>query len=100
MCIRDSYNMVYGFGQQIYAQNNGGEINLNTLNRQQQHDYFQQVYALGRQYIASNPVEFGDIDSRPTDRRENYVKRCVGLPGQTLQIKNRIVCLLYTSRCV
>lgn len=87
------YNMVYGFGQQIYAQNNGGEINLSTLNRQQQHDYFQQVYALGRQYIASNPVEFGDIDSRPTDRRENYVKRCVGLPGQTLQIKNRIVYL-------
>ena len=87
------YNMVYGFGQQIYAQNNGGEINLNTLNRQQQHDYFQQVYVLGRQYIASNPVEFGDIDSRPTDRRENYVKRCVGLPGQTLQIKNRIVYL-------
>lgn len=87
------YNMVYGFGQQIYAQNNGGEVNLNTLNRQQQHDYFQQVYALGRQYIASNPVEFGDIDSRPTDRRENYVKRCVGLPGQTLQIKNRIVYL-------
>lgn len=87
------YNMVYGFGQQIYAQNNGGEINLNTLNRLQQHDYFQQVYALGRQYIASNPVEFGDIDSRPTDRRENYVKRCVGLPGQTLQIKNRIVYL-------
>lgn len=87
------YNMVYGFGQQIYAQNNGGEINLNTLNRQQQHDYFQQVYALGRQYIANNPVEFGDIDSRPTDRRENYVKRCVGLPGQTLQIKNRIVYL-------
>lgn len=85
--------MVYGFGQQIYAQNNGGEINLNTLNRQQQHDYFQQVYVLGRQYIASNPVEFGDIDSRPTDRRENYVKRCVGLPGQTLQIKNRIVYL-------
>ena len=87
------YNMVYGFGQQIYAQNNGGEINLNTLSRLQQHDYFQQVYALGRKYIAGNPVEFGDIDSRPTDRRENYVKRCVGLPGQTLQIKNRIVYL-------
>lgn len=87
------YSMVYGFGQQIYTQNNGGEINLNTLNKQQQHDYFEQVYALGRQYVANNPVQFGDIDSRPTDRRENYVKRCVGLPGQTLQIKNRIVYL-------
>ena len=87
------YSMVYGFGQQIFEQNNGGPIDLNALNKQQQHDYFEQVYALGRQYVASNPVEFGSIDSRPTDRRENYVKRCVGLPGQTLQIKNRIVYL-------
>jgi signal peptidase I len=30
---------------------------------------------------------------RPVDRRENYVKRCVGLPGQFLQVKNRIVYL-------
>ena len=29
--------------------------------------------------------------SRPTDRRENYVKRCVGLPGQTLEIRNNII---------
>ena len=87
------YSMVYGFGQQIFEQNNGAPIDFNTLNKQQQHDYFEQVYALGRQYVASNPVEFGSIDSRPTDRRENYVKRCVGLPGQTLQIKNRIVYL-------
>lgn len=87
------YSMVYGFGQQIFEQNNGVPIDLNTLNKQQQHDYFEQVYALGRQYVASNPVEFGSIDSRPTDRRENYVKRCIGLPGQTLQIKNRIVYL-------
>ena len=36
---------------------------------------------------------YGEIESRPTDRRENYVKRCVGLPGQTLQIKNKIVYL-------
>ena len=35
----------------------------------------------------------GGLDWRPTDRRENYVKRCVGLPGQTLQIKNKIVYL-------
>ena len=27
------------------------------------------------------------------DRRENYVKRCVGLPGQTLEIKDRIIYL-------
>ena len=87
------YSMVYSFGQQLYAQNKGGEVNLYTMNKQQQHDYFKKVYALGRQYIANNEAQFGEIDSRPTDRRENYVKRCVGLPGQILQIKNRIVYL-------
>lgn len=28
---------------------------------------------------------------RPVDRRENFVKRCVGLPGQTVEIKNDIL---------
>ncbi|MDO4497013.1 MAG: signal peptidase I [Bacteroidales bacterium] len=32
-----------------------------------------------------------DDDSRPVDRRENYVKRCIGLPGETLQIIDRQV---------
>ena len=35
----------------------------------------------------------GSIHWRPVDRRENYVKRCVGLPGMTLQVKNDIVYL-------
>ena len=37
--------------------------------------------------------EFGEVDWRPVDRRENYVKRCVGVPGQMLHIKDRIVYL-------
>ena len=85
--------MVYSFGQQILEQNNGAPIDVNNLNPQEQRKYFAQVYALGRSYIEHNPSEYGMIDSRPTDRRENYVKRCVGLPGQTLQIKNHIVYL-------
>ena len=60
---------------------------------QQSYDYFARVYKTGRTYVEQNPQQFGKIMSRPTDRRENYVKRCVGLPGQTLQIKNRIVYL-------
>lgn len=28
---------------------------------------------------------------RPVDRRDNYVKRCVGLPGDTIQIKDAIL---------
>ena len=48
---------------------------------------------MGKSVIQQNPQEFGEIATRPTDRRENYVKRCVGLPGQTLQIKDHIIYL-------
>ncbi len=89
----DYYGMVYSLGQQIYEQNFADAVNPANLNRQEQYDYFKMIYDLGRNYIANNPNTYGSIDSRPTDRRENYVKRCVGLPGQTLQIKNRIIYL-------
>ena len=56
-------------------------------------DFYKTMRAIGRDYIVNNPVEYGSISHRPTDRRENFVKRCVGLPGQTLQIKNRIIYL-------
>lgn len=85
--------LVYPIGEQIYEQAYGSLPTLQTMSIIQQRDFFAQVRAMGRAYIAANPNEFGDISSRPTDRRENYVKRCVGLPGQTLQIKNRIVYL-------
>ncbi len=88
----DYYQMVYSYGKQLYDQANQ-PVNLDSMSLLQQRAYFQHIYALGRAYILQNPNEYGDLISRPTDRRENYVKRCVGLPGQTLQIKNRIVYL-------
>ena len=88
----DYYQMVYSIGDQLMQQN-GQEKDVRAMNPLQQRHYFEQVYATGRNYISSMPGEYGDIISRPTDRRENYGKRCVGLPGQTLQIKNRIVYL-------
>ncbi|MBB3188254.1 S26 family signal peptidase [Microbacter margulisiae] len=45
-----------------------------------------ECYQYGRQIIRDNPQKYGQIIYRPVDRRENYVKRCVGLPGDTLQI--------------
>ena len=89
----DYYAMVYSFGQQIYQSQMPNPITPDSLSPQQQLDYFNMLYNIGRNYIVNNPNEYGSIDHRPTDRRENYVKRCVGLPGQTLQIKNRIVYL-------
>ena len=66
---------------------------LDSLSLADQHQLFADVYNAGRTYLANNVSKYGDIGSRPVDRRENYVKRCVGLPGQTLQIKNHIVYL-------
>jgi len=32
------------------------------------------------------PQEFGEVVVRPVDKRENYIKRCVGIPGDTLSV--------------
>ena len=45
----------------------------------------------GRDAIWRNKEQFGDVIYRPVDRRENYVKRCIGLPGETLKIVNDVV---------
>lgn len=49
-------------------------------------DYLTLCYLYGRDEVHSNKREFGEIVYRPVDRRDHYVKRCVGLPGETLQI--------------
>lgn len=85
----DYYSLCYGYGQSLTTD----KPDLSKMTRSEQRIVYKNYYSLGRQYIKNNPQMFGKVISRPTDRRENYVKRCVGLPGQTLQIKNRIVYL-------
>jgi len=85
----DFYQMCYGIGYQLYPQ----RPDPDALSPEQRLKYFETVYATGRAQIAANFPEYGNIITRPADRRENYVKRCVGLPGQTLQIKDRIIYL-------
>jgi len=85
----DYYQMCYGIGYQLYP----NRPNPDSLSADLRFKYFDAIYEAGRQAVRQNQVEYGEIITRPADRRENYVKRCVGLPGQTLQIKNRIVYL-------
>ena len=54
-------------------------------------DYYSLCLERGRDVVRNNKDVFGDIVYRPVDRRDNYVKRCLGLPGETLQIKDGIV---------
>ena len=89
---QDYYSIVYQNGTALMAQQNPN-IDLSKMNAEQQRDFYAKAYALGRQYVVNNPQTFGPLDNRPVDREENYVKRCVGLPGQTLQIRNRIIYL-------
>jgi signal peptidase I len=39
----------------------------------------------------SKPVSIGGIRHRPMDKKENYIKSCVGLPGENLSIRDRQV---------
>ena len=94
------YEFCYGFGRDIYAQQHPDAVSLDSLPKAKQLDRLQEIYGLGAEYIKSHPnyapngqATLGSVDTRPADRRENYVKRCVGLPGQTLQIKDCIVYL-------
>ncbi len=54
-------------------------------------DYYTLCYYYGKQNVENRKRAFGDIVYRPVDRRENYVKRCVGEPGDSLQIRDNVV---------
>ena len=86
------YHMVYDAGETMYVQEHGMP-DLDSLSSRQVYELYEEIYRLGQEYVKQNEKVLGKVDSRPTDRRENYVKRCVGLPGQTLQIKDHIVYL-------
>lgn len=44
------------------------------------------VEQYGREVIKDDKERFGEVIYRPVDRRQNFVKRAVGLPGQSLKI--------------
>lgn len=67
----------------------GDTVPLNVQNP----DYYTLVKMIGRDAIKYDKAQFGEIVYRPVDRRENYVKRCVGLPGQKFQIKEGVIYL-------
>lgn len=49
-------------------------------------DYHTLVKMFGHKVVNSNKEQFGEVIYRPVDRRENYVKRAVGLPGERIRI--------------
>ena len=78
----DFYSLAYAEGKRRY----GERVDMESLTREQQRTAYDIFYAEGSKLIKGNPRIYGEVIVRPVDRRENYVKRCVGLPGDTLQI--------------
>lgn len=54
-------------------------------------DYYALARQYGRKRIWNDQVNFGRVIYRPVDKRENYIKRCIGIPGDTLQIIDDVV---------
>ena len=74
-------------GKELYP----ARVEMDSLTPEQQYMVYDLYYKAGSQYAKTHPQEFGEIIYRPVDRRENYVKRAVALPGDTLQIIDRAI---------
>ena len=47
-----------------------------------------ELLSAARNHVWSNPEQFGKVVARPPDKREHYVKRCVAIAGDKLEIKD------------
>jgi len=53
-----------------------------TLERQSEVSYYEMVREMGREEVWKQY----HVIARPVDKRENFIKRCIGIPGDKLQI--------------
>ncbi len=48
--------------------------------------YYALVREYGRDRVWNDKSTFGNIIARPVDKKENFIKRCIGIPGDKIQI--------------
>ncbi|HRZ77638.1 MAG TPA: S26 family signal peptidase, partial [Bacteroidales bacterium] len=58
---------------------------------QSNRSYYSLIRQYGRAQVRSSKDYFGDIVYRPVDKRENFIKRCIAIPGDTLRIIDQVV---------
>ncbi|MFA6126960.1 MAG: signal peptidase I [Bacteroidales bacterium] len=58
---------------------------------QSNESFYSLVRRYGRQAVLNNTDAFGKIVVRPVDRRENFIKRCIGTPGDTIEVRHNWV---------
>jgi len=58
---------------------------------QSNRSYYSLIRDYGYKTVNTNKKYFGDITYRPVDKRENFIKRCIAIGGDTIQIKDQKV---------
>jgi signal peptidase I len=87
--IQKPYHRMAGFGKiknddvVVFHFPEGDTVALNI----QAASYHQLVRDYGRERVWSDKRNFGQIVSRPVDKRENYIKRCVAIPGDEVKLE-------------
>ena len=88
--IKNPYKRIAGFGNVknndvvVFNFPEGDTVAVKVQNQ----SYYQLIREYGRDRVWKEKETFGDIIARPVDKRENYIKRCVGISGDVLQYKN------------
>lgn len=96
--IKLPYMRLPGFGRVknndvvVFNYPEGDTVEVSHVSHQNQ-SYYQLSRNFGRENVHNpqflNPQTgkpFGNITVRPVDKRENYIKRCVGIPGDSIEI--------------
>jgi signal peptidase I len=88
--IKNPYRRLQGFGKVknndivVFHFPEGDTVALNMQNQ----SYYQLVRTYGRERIWNDVRNFGEVVARPVDKRENYIKRCIGIPGDEIKMAN------------
>ena len=88
--IHNPYKRLAGFGKVknddvvVFNFPEGDTVATNMQDR----SYYELVRSYGRARVNTDKRTFGDIIYRPADKRENYIKRCVAISGDSLKIEN------------
>jgi len=86
--IHHSYRRIAGWGKVknddvvVFNFPEGDTVALNM----QERSYYELVRSYGHDRVKRDKGVFGDIIYRPVDKRENYIKRCVAIAGDSLKI--------------
>ena len=88
--IENPYKRIAGFGKVknndivVFNFPEGDTVATNMPTQ----SYYNLVRNYGHDRVWNEKSTFGDIISRPVDKEENYIKRCIGIPGDKIEIKD------------